>query len=537
MAILGSAVLTKATDGATNDMPEVRDIYVYGGGQLVIPEGTHYRARDLVMRMQMADDKVNVNVPNVRVDGSLTNQYGGAIRQQVRVGTSRFYQFAVPYLVRLEDVTFSDGTPAVYGEDFMIRYYDGEQRATNQGTASNWRNFEGTELQPGVGYTLAVAKKKGHEQRELIFPMADASLEAGEPATKGTTIHAWGDNTIRANHRGWNFLSNPYLTTYAENNLYGDASSMLTTGQLVPDPEHPGWWVNSGDNIPYVTLINSTRTDYSQDRVEYQALSPFTTFFVQVGDDDHNSGEEFSLTFDRAHRAALSAPSYIRAAQKAPVARFGVLLSGNNAEDKCGVVVGEKYSAAYDMQADLSKEFGSAYSLKLYTLQEDEMRMAFLATHPDSLNKPIPVGVRLPANAEYTFAVDRRYNLGAFAHIYLTDNVTGQHTDLLEDTYSFAGTRSQNDARFSLSVEMQKETPTSIQNLLNGVYAVGWEGSLLLTGLPESADIYIYDMSGRMVQTGHTQGAASVTYSLPTGVYQIRVLSEGANALLRTIVY
>lgn len=536
VAILGSAILTKATDGATNDMPEVRDIYVYGGGKLVIPSGTHYRARDLIMRMQMADDKVNVEVPNVQVDGSLTNQYGGSIRQQVRVGTSRFYQFAVPYAVRLEDVTFSDGTPAVYGEDFMIRYYDGEQRAANQGTASNWRNFEGTQLMPGVGYTLAVAKKAGHEQRELVFPMSDASLNDGEPASKETTIHAWGDNSIRANHRGWNFLSNPYLTTYAENNLNEDAGGMLTTGQLVPDPDHPGWWISDEGTVPYVTLINSARTDYSQELVSLKELPPFTTFFIQAGDDDHSNGEEFSLTFDRAHRKA-SAPSYIRAAQKTPVARFGVLLSGNGAEDNCGVVVGEKYSAAYDMQADLSKEFGSAYSLKLYSLQEDKMQMAFLATHPDSLSKPIPLGVRLPANGEYTFSIDRRYNLGAFAHIYLTDNITGQHTDLLDDTYTFTGSRQQNDARFSLSVEMQKETPTDIQHLLNGVYAVGRDGSLLLTGMPETADIYIYDMGGRMVHSGHTQGATSITYPLPTGVYQIRVLSEGANALLRTIVY
>lgn len=536
VAILGSAILTKATDGATNDMPEVRDIYVYGGGKLVIPSGTHYRARDLIMRMQMADDKVNVEVPNVRVDGSLTNQYGGSIRQQVRVGTSRFYQFAVPYAVRLEDVTFSDGTPAVYGEDFMIRFYDGEQRAANQGTASNWRNFEGTQLMPGVGYTLAVAKKAGHEQRELIFPMADASLAEGEPATKATTIHAWGDNSIRANHRGWNFLSNPYLTTYGQNHLDEDAGGVLTTGRLVEDPKHPGWWISDEDIIPYVTLINGTRTDYTQERVALQDLPPFTTFFIQAGDDDHSNGEEFSLTFNRDHRKA-SAPSYIRAAQKTPVARFGVLLSGNGAEDNCGVVVGEKYSAAYDMQADLSKEFGSAYSLKLYSLQEDKMQMAFLATHPDSLSQPIPLGVRLPANGEYTFSIDRRYNLGAFAHIYLTDNLTGQHTDLLDDTYTFTGSRQQNDARFSLSVEMQKETPTDIQHLLNGVYAVGRDGSLLLTGMPETADIYIYDMGGRMVHSGHTQGATSVTYPLPTGVYQIRVLSEGANALLRTIVY
>ncbi|MBQ2540118.1 MAG: endonuclease [Paludibacteraceae bacterium] len=536
VAILGSAVLTKADDEAANDMPEVRDIYVYGGGKLVIPAETHYRAHNLIMRMQMADDKVNVNVPNVKVDGSLTNQYGGEIRQQVRVGTSRFYQFAVPYPVRLEDVTFTDGSPAVYGEDFMIRYYDGEQRAQNLGTSSNWLNYDGTMLQPGVGYTLAVAKKAGHEQRELIFPMADASLVEGEPLTKQTTIHAWGDNSIRANHRGWNFLSNPYLTTYAENNLYGDASEMLTTGQLVPDPEHPGWWVNSGDAIPYVTLINSTRTDYSQEMVSMQELPPFTTFFIQAGDDDHHSGDEFSLTFSREHRKN-AAPAYIRAEQKSPVARFGVLLSGNNAKDNCGVAICEDYSAAYDMQADLSKEFGSAYSLKLYTLQEDAMRMAFLATHPDSLVKPVPVGVRMPAAAEYTFSIDRRYDLGAFSHIYLTDNVSGQHVDLLDNTYSFSGTRAQNDSRFSLFVELRRDTPTGTENLLNGIYAIGRDGSLMLSGLPETAQIYVYDMNGRLILCRQTRAVTSVAYPLPTGVYQVRVVSCGAKALLRAIVH
>lgn len=536
VAIMGSATLTKATDGVTNDMPEVRDIYVYGGGNLVIPSGTHYNAHDLILRTEVANDKINMNVPNVQVSGSLTNQYGGSIRMQTRVGTTRFYQFAVPYTVRLEDVTFSDGTPAVYGEDFMIRYYDGEQRAANQGTASNWRNYEGTELYPGVGYTLAVAKKTGHEQRELIFPMASASLVEGEPATKTTTIYAWGDNSIRANHRGWNFLSNPYLTTYAKNNLDEDAGGMLTTGRLEPDPEHPGWWVNDEGTIPYVTIINPTRTDYSQEMVSLHELPPFATFFIQAGDNSHNSGETSSLTFDRTHRKT-SAPAYIRAEQKSPVARFGVLLNGNNAQDNCGMVIGDDYSAVYDMQADLSKEFGSAYSLKLYTLQEDDMPMAFMATHPDSLSKPVPVGVRLPANTEYTFAIDRRYNLGAFDHIYLTDNVTGRHTDLLEDTYSFSGTKQQNNTRFCLFVQLRHNVPTGTDNLLNGIYAVGRDGSVMLTGLPETAVIYIYDMNGRMVLTRHTEGATSVTYSIPSGVYQIRVQSEGANALLRTIVY
>ncbi|MBR4564588.1 MAG: M6 family metalloprotease domain-containing protein [Paludibacteraceae bacterium] len=536
VAVLGNAVLTKAADGSANDMPEVRDIYVYGGGRLVVPAGAHYKARDIILRMQMADDNINVSVPDVQIDGSLTNQYGGFIRQQVRVGTSRFYQMAVPYPVRLDEVTFSDGTPAVYGEDFMIRYYDGEQRAQNLGTASNWRNYEGTVLQPGTGYTLAVAKIEGHAQRELVFPMADASLAEGEAATKETVIHAWGDNTIRANHRGWNFLSNPYLTTYAKDNLYGDAGNMLTTGMLVPDDEHPGWWVNDESSIPYVTLINSARTDYSQEMVSLAQLPPFTTFFVQAGDESHHSGAEYSLTFRREHRAA-SAPAYLRRQEGVSEARFGIMLGNTQAEDKCGVVISNRYSAAYDMQADLSKEFGSAYSLKLYTLQEDKMQMAFLATHPDSLGKPVPVGVRLPAAGTYTFAIDRRYNLGAFSHIYLTDNQTGLHTDLLDDTYTFESQRSQNEARFSLSIQMRKDAPTGIANLLNGVSAIGREGAVMLTGLPQQADIYIYDMGGRLVHTMHTQYQNSVSYMLPTGVYQIRVQSEGTGTLLRAIVH
>jgi hypothetical protein len=51
------------------------------------------------------------------------------------------------------------------------------------------------------------------------------------------------------------------------------------------------------------------------------------------------------------------------------------------------------------------------------------------------------------------------------------------------------------------------------------------------------SDIYIYDMNGRLVLNRHTHGATSVTYHMPIGVYQIRIHSEGANALLRTIVH
>jgi len=533
--IMDGGVLTKAANDASHDKAIIRNLDIYAGGKVVVPSGTHYTVNNLTFRSRVAEDGLNMDFPELVINGELEHK-AKSISQRIRVDDRRFYNFVVPYPVRISQITFSTGEEAVYGEDYIIDIYDGEKRAETQ-AGGCWTHFDGEILHPGVGYTLAVAPKSGHTYADLVFPMPDGDLSIGEPDTKTLNIYAWGTSETRANHKGWNLIGNPYLQKYLKNNIYAESSEMLTTGKLEPDPEHPGWWKSDNSSIPYVTVINSTRDDYTQEAVELSDLPPFTTFFVQVGKSETASGSKVELTFNKGHRANM-AQRYRKEAEQPSVTKAGLLLTGENIKDNFGVIVGEQYGPTYDMQADLSKEFGTTYSLKAYTLQDgDKLPLAFEAVHPDRLTQPIPVGVRLPKNGSYTFKADERYNLGAFEHIYLSDNITGKHVDLLDENYSFDGIKTKVDNRFSLTLVLRPKTPTDIDRVVSGIAITSRTGALMLSGLPDKAEIYIYDMAGRMITTDYTHDQSTAVYAVPTGVYQVRVVADNNNALLRTIVY
>lgn len=535
--VMPGATLTKAADNAAHDKDIIRNLDVYAGAKVVVPTGTNYHIGNLTLRTKVAEDGLNLAVPEMVINGNLLHK-AKAITQRMRVDDRRFYNFIVPYSVRKSQIAFANGASAVYGEDYIIDVYDGENRASSQ-AMGNWVHFEGETLHPGVGYTLAVAPKEGHTYAELVFPMPDGDLSAGEPATKSLYVNAWGTSETRANHKGWNLIGNPYLQIYGNNHLYVDAESMLTTGKLIPDDEHPGWWKNDGSSIPYVTVINATRDDYTQEYVSEQELPPFTTFFVQVGKPETASGTKVNLTFDKTNRKVNAVPRFMTAEERPSITRVGLYIAGSDKKDNFGLVIGEQYTPAYEMQADLSKEFGSVYSLKGYTLQdEDNLPLAFHAINPERIAQPIPVGVRLPANDTYTFSIDKRYDLSAFEHIWLNDNVKAKYVDLLEEEeYSFEGTKSQIDNRFSLTLVFRPTQPSSIDNFMSGILISGAKGTLRLTGLPENADIYVYDMAGRMIESTTVTKQATAIYHVPAGVYQVRVLGDGKSALLRTIVY
>ena len=536
--VMNGATLTKIDDNNSHWGDTAYNVDIYAGGKLVVPASKEYRANNVTMRTRVADDGLNMIVPEVVVDGNIVHAMHG-LSQRIRVGTNRFYAFSVPFEVRLSDISFSSGEPAVFGTDYMIRVYDGESRAASQVASGNWKNFTGDRLLPGHGYTIALAKRDGHAYRELILPMYGATLVDGEAPFKNQTVFAWGWNTgARANHIGWNYVGNPYLRKYAKNNLNEDAQLKLTIGALVPDPDNDGWYINDGGSVPYVTQINADRSDYSQHLVSATDLPPFTPFFIQVGVDGQSAGDDVLLSYVREHRV-IAAPAR-RNAQIVSSALVSVLLQGNETEDNFGVVVGDNYTPDYDMMADLSKEFGSKYSLKAYTLQDaDQMRLAFNAVNTQRLSQPIPVGVRLPGQGYYSFAINENIDMSAFEHIYLSDNVTGIHTDLLDESYVFSVSGKQEiDNRFALSLVLKpKAMPTACEeNWAEHVFAEGRDGRLRLSRLPAHAHVYIYDVSGRLMADRQFTSESNYSWPLQAGVYEVRVVADGKSELIKTIV-
>ena len=551
VVILNGGKLTKADDSNKHWGDSARVVDIYAGGKLIIPASKEYIAENLVLRAHSVHNKYLLNSPEVIFFNdqskikSVSLPLGPTVGQRVRLETGpaadpNFYMVSFPYEVNIANIMFTDGTAAVQNTDYWIYVYDGQRRAQEHIASGNWVSYTGTKLNPGIGYLLAISERSGHTYRELYFPMATAALADGETDTKEATVNAWGlGDDIGPNHKGWNFVSNPFLRGYQSgilNNTDGGVGGKITLGYLVQGED--GYWTNDGTTVPYVTLLKASGTEYEQKRVADVDLPAFQPFFVQIGVDGMSKGQAAEITYKPEYRVSPQAASIRRMTTDRPtVSSLGLLIEGAEAVDNCGIVIGEQYGPAYELMADLSKEFGSAYSLKAYTLQDgDNMRLAFHAMHPDRLANTIPVGVRMPATAEYTFRIDKRYDLSDFEHVWLHDAETGEYTDLLYNDYTFNGTKQQNDNRFKLTVALRPKTPTDVDHVLSGIFVNGRDGALMISGLPEEASVYVYDLNGRLLVSDHTQRLNTAIYPLSTGVYQVRVEGNGQNALLKAIV-
>ena len=128
------------------------------------------------------------------------------------------------------------------------------------------------------------------------------------------------------------------------------------------------------------------------------------------------------------------------------------------------------------------------------------------------------------------------------AEAWLFDKTTGQYTNLLTDNYRFATAAGNNTDSFTLFVRVERkkapEVATGCDNLLDGQLSlIAIDRTLVLSGLTENADVYVYDMSGKLLRGERANGNGIWRANVPAqGVYFVRVNSAGGQQTLRTIV-
>jgi hypothetical protein len=165
---------------------------------------------------------------------------------------------------------------------------------------------------------------------------------------------------------------------------------------------------------------------------------------VQVG----TSGE---LNFVLAHRQ--NAPArYLQTKEERKV-EFELLLRNSILSDNTGLLISEKYSPAYEINADLEKMTGT---MSVYTIYNG-YTLAYNALSPLNAEEQIPVGYIVPANGEYTFDLKEHGDYDQVEHIYLIDREMDAMVDLLEETYDFYAVEKKNNNRFAISVILKSE--------------------------------------------------------------------------------
>lgn len=547
VVVLGGGLLTKATDGTTHDAPEIGNLKVYPGGKVVVPEGTTYTVNSLALRRQ--EDALSL----AQVEGTLAIKQPNSTFLDIRIDPSNWHYFTLPYDVNVSDITFVDGTPAAIGTDFRIGTYDGEHRAATQSASWVYLNSEDV-LKAGLGYIIGLPGS-GKVQRELRFPMANEVITAEKENKVIAGFHAWGgdksDEELRPNHKGWNLIGAPYLTYYET-----ELTTPLPTGKLVEDTSEDPWqghYVRNDDGLRYIVVPQDNGwSEYKQVAIANYHMAPFTSYFVQIGGSDPAADQTISYTASQAGKLSIVRRAVQEEVEDNHEVWFGVeLVNADGLKDETALLISDKFTDDYDIMDDLVKMRGQYYQYAQITTKPViasrnlKGEMAFNALPDSTAAAGVPLNFFAAKDGDYRFTISGNYPLDEVksAYLYDNDNATQKWHNLMESDYTFTTKRGDNTTRFMLAVTVERKQPeitTALDNMSSKLTLTTINRTLVLSGLTSESDIYVYDVSGKLLSTGQYNASASGVFRTTVenvGVYFVKVCSKDGQQTLQTIVY
>lgn len=524
VVIRDEATLTTEAAGKT----EFRNVEVYPQATLAVPESESLTVHSLRMRSNAVEDQM----PYANIVGTLNNQTN-MLYYDMRINNSAYRFFALPDTIKVGSIKFSNGMPAVSGTDFLVMYYDGEQRTTNGGLQSNWKPLSAdSSIWAGNGYNIATAKAK---MQELRFELEYDKVMG--PDTKQVHVYDYGMNdyregAIKPNNVGWNLVGNPYLYIYE--NGTGDG---LVYGKLeIVDNEYI--W-NDTDSLRYITYFNDKGRTYQQDKVN-RTLRPFKCFFVQVGDPANEEKGLMYVTFSRnkAHNYAAQMIRAQRTPEQNTEQYVALQIALDDKTDKMGITIDNTYTTEYEIGRDLQKMMNYGTLPHMYAYVNNSQKLAFNAV-PEWAAQSVIAGAYFPQAGEYTISLDPNDRpTNRVMAVWLTDMIDNVTTNLMLGDYRFYAQRAEQKNRFMIAVELAPEISTStLVSSADGVYAYTQQRQMIICGLAENSVVSVYDALGHLVIQRNTSDA-SLTEQLPAaGMYLVKVVNAQQKATLKLLAY
>ena len=447
--------------GAKNTPDKFVNVTIYPTAKIVVPKNNQLSVYSLTFFGGIDDiydgEKYTTNkygVPQLSLKGTLGKTVT-TMDYIMRVNLDQMYQVGVPYDVNLNEITYWDGSAIILGDELFVSAYDGQARA-NLDMSNTWRwevNFDEKVLKAGVGYTISAEPQVENDAYSILrMPMKNNIASGNTEESKQVPVIAYANQNsvqIADNHKGWNYLSNPYMTAISG----GDADSKILLGSL---QYNDGSWELVNTGYRYVTIPYNDGEDYYQQKFSEATLLPFKSFFLQIA-------ENGNLSFALANRQAAPA-RYLQQAADMREVEFEILLANATRSDNMGLLISEEYTPDYEINADLEKMIGSMSVYSIY----NGYNLAYNAINPTNAHDWIPIGYSVPDVGEYTFSLDEDVDLESVEHIYLIDYETSEMTDLVEYEYTFQTSEKKNDARFAIQVRLSQKhdnTTTVLDNL------------------------------------------------------------------------
>lgn len=446
------AVITGGTltvKGTSEDRSEYGDVHVLNDGAIHLGSSADLQVRDFTLDAKLGDaDNAAASgqvdsVSNLHVNRDAYFKMSFDVTGQITYG---WYDFVVPFEVdALNGVFAENGTPIIYGTDYIIMSHSEEMRARNQ---KAWNTFTGT-LEPGRIYTITF------EETKIWNTFLFKKKAGSELANSGTYTSDYSSAIGEAQDRGWNGFGNGTLQHRELTDLSG---------------------------ISKVQMYNHTWNRYDViDDADWKtkALAVGTAFSIQVG-----SVQPVVLVEADAEKP-LRAPRM----DARMVDEFCLTLTVESADryaDRLWVSASEEATGEYVIGRDLLK-MGTPTSAKVAQMWtfNNGLNLCDIEMPLVGNNASTPLNLYAPQAGTYEIAVEKSPE---DATLYLTQNgdivwnlsMSPYTIDLTKGTTSGYGLRIVADRQTTTDVENSEIENQSVRKVLidDKIYIVTPEGKM-----------------------------------------------------------
>lgn len=408
--------------------------------------------------------------------------------------SNKWYFFSPLTDVKMNDITFPSS------DSWVIRYYDGARRASENATSGNWVNVpaDGT-LHRGQGYIIqaraagwlnmpaaTTEHAKFFGSNEVELPLADNPCETLENA-------------------GWNFVANPYPSFYDIYYIKMQAPITVWTGST-----YRAYSLNDGDRGDDTFVLRPMQPYFVQkDNTELTAGMPLV-------------GRQINSTINR-DRAPGQEPAIDENRLKLNLELYRA--ESEEADDYTRIVINESAKTAYETNCDASKFMSLDNEVaQLYSFGANN--------HPMAINERpyddgyVALGVYLPAKGE-TYCISARR---ADRKAWLFDATTGVEHDLTSGDYYFTTDKTGIDnRRFTIRFAPHTTTVNDLDAV--PVKVVGNEGYITVSAAANSS-VLVYATDGTMIANVKAVGGMA-EIPAAAGIYIVKVNGKTVKTIVK----
>lgn len=414
----------------------------------------------------------------------------GALKTNFNIGTAnRWYFISLPYDLKVSDIVSLEEEAPKY----VVRYYDGANRAANGATGS-WKNYDKDAIIPaGTGFIFQ-ASEAGWWQ----FPAQNNASKQQLTSNKMFEKKLEKNPSADASNSGWNLVGNPCQSWYNIHKL--NFTAPIT--------------VRENDSYAAYSVIDD---DY--------VIAPNQAFFIQCPD----GLESISFPIDGRQmtseiKGKLNVKAYA-SEQTEQRSLVDLIVSDGTNKDRTRVVLNDKASANYDVMCDASKFMSDNTSVpQIYSYDNSGVKYA-INERPEN-NGIIQLGFRAGEGGCFTFSLVRN----TMDKVLLVDNEKGVTVDLTSQDYQFTADAGVYDRRFELRLagnnltaidKMEADAENNVKVVADGIILNNVYG-----------DVAVYTVGGAKVASLRMQGG-SKHIALAAGNYVVKASGKSMSIVVK----